>query len=151
VKFNLNVLCDEEFRKQIKQAVLNQAKSLARSEVDLTVKAEVSRLAAKLFQDQPSWLLKSIVLEAVRAIIGSSWGEIGKMVEEKAAEIIRHTVFEEVESAVRGAVVKAVNDEVKKKMKAKTIWDAQGQADFLRAMVREEVARLAANERALGR
>lgn len=143
MKLNLSVLFDEEFRKSLREAVLGEAKKLARAEVDLTVKKEVERLSQELSRvvsDQSSYRFRNMMYDVIKSMLTVSWNpasnEFRKMIDEAVQDRIRTTL----EAPIKKVVDAAVNAAVKEKLKNKTVWEAEKQHDYIKTVVRQVLA-----------
>lgn len=140
MKLNLSVLFDEEFRKGLREAVLGEAKKLARAEVDLTVKKEVERLSQELSRvvsDQSSYRFRNMMYDVIKSMLTVSWNpaseEFRKMIDEAVQDRIRATL----DAPIRKVVDAAVNAAVKEKLKNKTVWEAEKQHDYIKTVIKQ--------------
>jgi hypothetical protein len=121
MRFNLTALFDDDTRAQIKAAVLAEARNIARSVIDDTIKAEIERLGKALQQrfTAQDWRAQSELKKAVKEVIVGHW------------------------DGIRGEIAKAAQDavdaEVAKKMKDKTVFEAEKQDAYVRKVVKSEL------------
>jgi hypothetical protein len=142
MQITMKALLDDETRKEIREAVLGEARGVARSEVDLTINREVARLAALLSQElsltDPSYRTRSLITEVVRNVLTSGWENLSKQIEA--------VVVSKMEDALRGpiekAIEKAAERNIAEKLKAMTVWKAEGQDQYVRKVVRSELKKL---------
>jgi hypothetical protein len=122
VHFSLNAIIDDDTRKQIRKALLEEVKGITRAILDETVTIELKRLVESLQERyvKNDWLLKGLVKEVIGDIVkGHSFGDLQLSIAE----------------AVEAAAQKNINQ----KLANKTVWEASKQETYIREIVVQEL------------
>lgn len=124
MKLTLTALFDDDTRAQIKEQVLGEARSIARSAIDNEVNAEIKRVGRSLYQrwTNPDWTVQDQMRKAIKEAVLDRWDGLKN-------EIVQ-------------VAIKAVDDAVAEKLKTKTVWEAQKQDAYIRKVFREEMKSL---------
>lgn len=120
-----HIVIDEEVRKQIKAAILEEAKGLARGEVHAAMVAEAERVfraeTQKIFEHR--WDFNRVLSDALKGILESRAEEVTEAIAKKIDDLAE----------------KAVNKLVAKKLADKTVFEAEKQHDYVVKIVRAEL------------
>jgi len=117
----LKLVVDDETRRSIREIILGEAKSLARSLIDATVQEEMRSVVSKL-EDRylkSEWLFKGLVRESILTVLNDKWhseivGRIDNIFTQKAEAFVASAV----EKAAKWVVAEAVTKEFEAKGKA---------------------------------
>lgn len=130
MQITIKALFDEETRKQIRDAILGEARGIARSALEGTIGTEIARLVTLMVNDTSGYKrtlnerVQTAVKDSVRDLVSSHWDGIRTTIE-KAAET-------------------AVDAIVAQKLKDKTVWEAASQDTYIRKVVGEEIRKMLA-------
>lgn len=124
MKLFLTAILDEDFRKQVQKAILDQARAVARTSIDEAVKAEIVRVAKNIATNayERERYFKTAMTEAVKELIESHWDGIKAKVDE--------------------LIEAAANRVVAQKLKDKTVFEAAKQDEYMRKVVRSELKKI---------
>lgn len=126
MKAKIELLFDEDFRKEIKSKFLEIANSIPREEISATIKAEMERVTKQAVASASMhWNLAEIAKEQIRGLFAS-----------------RSPMWE---GELRKAVREAADEEILQKLKNKTVWEAEKQDAYIRKVVREELKKMLAS------
>lgn len=128
IQFTMKALFDEETRKQIREAVLGEARSIARSAVDLEINKEIKRIGTTLFEKyvgsgyngKPAG--EELIRGVIRDMMTQTWNTTRQM------------LLDEVK--------KQIEAQIAQKMKTLTVWSAESQDAYVRKTAREEIRRM---------
>lgn len=130
MQLTLKALFDEDTRKQLREVILGQAKSIARSELTEVIRAELEKKIALFLEritSQDRWgsspPVSNLLTEAIGRVIQNKWSEIG--------------------SKIDAAMQKAADTVIAEKMKNKTVFEAEQQEMYMRQLIRSELRKLA--------
>lgn len=121
MKLTLTALFDEETRKQVREAIFLEAKSIPRGEVATVVHAELKRAAEAAIKGMVTdpWRFRDLMRETLKSVVTEQWdslkAQIEKLLEESANKIIA------------------------KKLADKTVFEAEKQHVYVAAVVRREL------------
>lgn len=132
MKIFITALLEEETRKQIREAILGEARGIARSVLDQTVTVELKRIGATLHDRyaKNDWLMKGMVKEILTEVLNNNWDKIAIK------------FYERLDVAAEEVIAK--------KLKNKTVWEAKHQDEYIRKIVGKEIVRILALNLAKG-
>lgn len=142
--FTLRALFDEQTRKELRDAVLGEAKTVARNEIDAAIREEVKRIGADIgsrLRDATDWRVKNMLVEAVQQVLTPSYwqdNKIGVLFEELLQRVLHQRLGKLTEQMVKDATDKAVAE----KLRTKTVWEASSQDAYVRKVVRDELRKM---------
>lgn len=142
--FTLRALFDEQTRKELRDAVLGEAKTVARNEIDTAIREEVKRIGADIgsrLRDATDWRVKNMLVEAVQQVLTPSYwqdNKIGVLFEELLQRVLHQRLGKLTEQMVKDATDKAVAE----KLRTKTVWEASSQDAYVRKVVRDELRKM---------
>lgn len=142
--FTLRALFDEQTRKELRDAVLGEAKTVARNEIDAAIRDEVKRIGADIgsrLRDATDWRVKNMLVEAVQQVLTPAYwrdNQIGVLFEEVLQRVLHQRLGKLTEQMVKDATDKAVAE----KLRTKTVWEASSQDAYVRKVVRDELRKM---------
>jgi hypothetical protein len=123
MQITLRAVFDEENRKQVVDAVLGEARKIARETIDAAIRAEVLRIS-KVVEERftKTQQLSKFITDALQRVLTERWLEIRSRIDEHVAL--------------------AADEVVAKKMASKTVWEAESQDAYVRQVVAQELKKI---------
>jgi len=137
MKIHLSAILDKEFRDQVRNTVLEVAKSISREETNATLKAEAERILSAVVVS--SYRLNDLVKEAIVSLLQNHWTEVGQLIQAETRKAVddRLGSSSAIGSALKPLINRQLEKAVAQKLRDKTVWEAKEQDAYVRKVARE--------------